>query len=125
MTSPPVDPVAADADRKLRRAGWRLILHTIRPQRAWVVSGVAAGVVWTAAKLVVPLIAASAIDDGMRTGDQAKVVAAMIDVALAPDPPRRLLLGSDAYRLVRDALPARLAGVEAQKDRAASTDVGD
>ena len=58
-------------------------------------------------------------------GDQAKVVAAMIDVALAPDPPRRLLLGSDAYRLVRDALPARLAGVEAQKDRAASTDVGD
>jgi NAD(P)-dependent dehydrogenase (short-subunit alcohol dehydrogenase family) len=58
-------------------------------------------------------------------GDQAKVVAAMIDVALAPDPPRRLLLGSDAYRLVRDALSARLAGVEAQKDRAASTDVGD
>ena len=58
-------------------------------------------------------------------GDQAKVVAAMIDVALAPDPPRRLLLGSDAYRLVRDGLSARLAGVEAQKDRAASTDVGD
>ena len=56
-------------------------------------------------------------------GDQAKVVAAMIDAALAPDPPRRLLLGSDAYRLVHDALAARLAGVEAQKDRAASTDV--
>jgi NAD(P)-dependent dehydrogenase (short-subunit alcohol dehydrogenase family) len=56
-------------------------------------------------------------------GDQAKVVAAMIDAALVPDPPRRLLLGSDAYRLVHDALAARLAGVEAQKDRAASTDV--
>ena len=56
-------------------------------------------------------------------GDQAKVVAAMIDAALAPDPPRRLLLGSDAYRLVHDALAARLAGVEAQRDRAASTDV--
>ena len=58
-------------------------------------------------------------------GDQAKVVAAMIDAALAPDPPRRLLLGSDAYRLVHDALAARLAGVEAQRDRAASTDVDD
>jgi NAD(P)-dependent dehydrogenase (short-subunit alcohol dehydrogenase family) len=56
-------------------------------------------------------------------GDQAKVVAAMIDAALAPDPPRRLLLGSDAYRLVHNALAARLAGVEAQKDQAAATDV--
>jgi hypothetical protein len=56
-------------------------------------------------------------------GDQAKVVAAMIDAALAPDPPRRLLLGSDAYRLVHDALAARLAAVEGQRDQAASTDV--
>jgi NAD(P)-dependent dehydrogenase (short-subunit alcohol dehydrogenase family) len=56
-------------------------------------------------------------------GDQAKVVAAMIDAALAPDPPGRLLLGSDAYRLVHDALAARLAGVEAQQDQAAATDV--
>ncbi len=64
----------ADADRTLRRAGWRLILQTIRPQGAWVVSGVAAGIVWTAAKLTVPLIAAAAIDDGMRAGDQGKVI---------------------------------------------------
>jgi NAD(P)-dependent dehydrogenase (short-subunit alcohol dehydrogenase family) len=56
-------------------------------------------------------------------GDQAKVVAAMIDAALAPDPPRRLLLGSDAYRLVQAALAARLAEVEAQQERAAATDV--
>jgi NAD(P)-dependent dehydrogenase (short-subunit alcohol dehydrogenase family) len=56
-------------------------------------------------------------------GDQAKVVAAMIDAGLAPDPPRRLLLGSDAYRLVHDALATRLAGVEAQRDQAAATDV--
>jgi NAD(P)-dependent dehydrogenase (short-subunit alcohol dehydrogenase family) len=56
-------------------------------------------------------------------GDQAKVVAAMIDAALAPDPPRRLLLGSDAYRLVHGALAARLAGIEAQQEQAASTDV--
>jgi NAD(P)-dependent dehydrogenase (short-subunit alcohol dehydrogenase family) len=56
-------------------------------------------------------------------GDQAKVVAAMIQAALSPDPPRRLLLGSDAYRLVHAALSARLAGFEAQQDLAASTDV--
>jgi NAD(P)-dependent dehydrogenase (short-subunit alcohol dehydrogenase family) len=56
-------------------------------------------------------------------GDQAKVVAAMINAALVPDPPRRLLLGSDAYRLTRDALTARLAGLEAQQDLAATTDV--
>jgi NAD(P)-dependent dehydrogenase (short-subunit alcohol dehydrogenase family) len=56
-------------------------------------------------------------------GDQAKVVAAMIDAALSPDPPRRLLLGSDAYRLVHAALAARLAEAEAQQDLAASTDV--
>ena len=50
-------------------------------------------------------------------------VAAMIDAALSPDPPRRLLLGSDAYRLVHAALAARLAEAEAQQDLAASTDV--
>jgi hypothetical protein len=47
----------------------------------------------------------------------------MIDAALAPDPPRRLLLGSDAYRLVHDALAARLAEVEAQQEQATVTDV--
>jgi NAD(P)-dependent dehydrogenase (short-subunit alcohol dehydrogenase family) len=56
-------------------------------------------------------------------GDQAKVVTAMIRAALAPDPPRRLLLGSDAYTRVHDGLAARLAAVEAQQDLAASTDV--
>jgi len=56
-------------------------------------------------------------------GDQAKVAAVMIDAALAPDPPRRLVLGADAYRLVHDGLAARLAGVEAQKGQAAAADV--
>lgn len=46
----------------------------IRPQRAWVVAGVTAGMVWTGAKLTIPLLAAAAIDDGMRAGDQGKVV---------------------------------------------------
>jgi hypothetical protein len=56
-------------------------------------------------------------------GDQAKVVAAMIQAALDPDPPRRLLLGSDAYARVHDALATRLAAVEAQQHLAATTDV--
>ena len=56
-------------------------------------------------------------------GDQGKVVAAMIDAALSADPPRRLLLGSDAYRLMHDALAGRLAAVEARKDTAGSADV--
>ncbi len=56
-------------------------------------------------------------------GDQVKVVTAMIEAALDPDPPRRLLLGSDAYARVHDALATRLAAVEAQQQLAASTDV--
>ncbi len=36
---------------------------------------------------------------------------------------RRLLLGSDAYAMVREALTARLARVEAQRELARSTDV--
>ena len=37
-------------------------------------------------------------------GSQTRVVAAMIEAALSENPPRRLLLGSDAYRLVTEAL---------------------
>ena len=48
--------------------------RSIATQRSWVVGGVAAGVIWTAAKLTIPLLAAAAIDDGMRHGDQGKVI---------------------------------------------------
>jgi hypothetical protein len=58
-------------------------------------------------------------------GDQAKVVDAMIDVAEVDDPPRRLLLGSDAYTRVHAALADRLAAFEGQKGVAYSTDVDD
>jgi ATP-binding cassette subfamily B protein len=64
----------AALDKARRREGWRLMRSAVRPQRGWVIGGVAAGVVWTAAKLTVPLLAAAAIDDGMRVGDQGKVV---------------------------------------------------
>jgi hypothetical protein len=55
-------------------------------------------------------------------GSQTRVVA-MIEAALSEHPPRRLLLGSDAYRLVTDALKDRLATFERQKAVAFSTDV--
>jgi NAD(P)-dependent dehydrogenase (short-subunit alcohol dehydrogenase family) len=57
-------------------------------------------------------------------GSQTKVVTAMIEAALSQNPPRRLLLGSDAYRLVTDALQERLSTFEQQKAVAFSTDVG-
>lgn len=55
-------------------------------------------------------------------GDLAKMVAAVLDAAGDPAAPLRLTLGSDAYRLIRDSLAARLADLEDQKDVAASTD---
>ncbi len=55
-------------------------------------------------------------------GSQTKVVAAMIEAALSNDPPRRLLLGSDAYGLVTRTLRDRLSAFEQQKAVAFSTD---
>jgi len=56
-------------------------------------------------------------------GSQTKVAAAMIEAALSENPPRRLLLGSDAYRLVTNALNERLSTFERQKAVAFSTDI--
>lgn len=58
-------------------------------------------------------------------GDPGKMAAAMIAAADADELPKRLVLGSDAYRLVRAALAERLALVEAQQELAASTDADD
>ncbi len=55
-------------------------------------------------------------------GDLAKMTTAILDAATAADPPRRLTLGSDSYRLIRSGLLARLAELEAQQDSAAATD---
>ena len=56
-------------------------------------------------------------------GSQTRDVAAMIEAAQSENPPRRLLLGSDAYRLVTEALNERLATFERQRAVAFSTDV--
>jgi NAD(P)-dependent dehydrogenase (short-subunit alcohol dehydrogenase family) len=56
-------------------------------------------------------------------GDVAKMAAAILDAATSKEAPLRLTLGSDAYRLIRGGLTARLADLEDQKDVAASTDM--
>jgi NAD(P)-dependent dehydrogenase (short-subunit alcohol dehydrogenase family) len=56
-------------------------------------------------------------------GSQTRVVAAIIEAALSENPPRRLLLGSDAYGLVTAALNQRLAIFELQRAVAFSTDI--
>jgi ATP-binding cassette, subfamily B, bacterial len=58
-----------DREAQLRRAGWRLMGATLRPQRGWVITGVVAGAIWTAAKLIIPAFAATAIDDGIIPGE--------------------------------------------------------
>lgn len=55
---------------------------------------------------------------------QENTVAAIIRAAEASDPPRRLVLGSDSWRLMTSALRCRLASVEAQEQNAASADIG-
>ena len=56
-------------------------------------------------------------------GDPQKVARAIVDCATAPNPPRRLALGSDAYRLIGAALRAQLDELEAQRELASSTDI--
>jgi ATP-binding cassette subfamily B protein len=62
-----------DRERELRHEGWRLMRSSIAPQRVWVVVGVLAGLMWTLAKITVPLLAAAAIDDGIIPGDGDKI----------------------------------------------------
>jgi hypothetical protein len=55
-------------------------------------------------------------------GDLVKMAVTILDAAACPVAPLRLTLGSDAYRLIRAGLTARLADLEGQEGVAASTD---
>jgi NAD(P)-dependent dehydrogenase (short-subunit alcohol dehydrogenase family) len=59
---------------------------------------------------------------GGALGDPQKVAQAIIDVAAQTPAPRRLVLGSDAYAAVHDALSTRLAELEAAKATSPTTD---
>jgi ATP-binding cassette subfamily B protein len=63
-----------DDDRALRRRGWRLIIDSLRPLWFWVLMGVVAALVWTLAKLAVPLLVAAAVDQGIVPNDAGEIV---------------------------------------------------
>jgi ATP-binding cassette subfamily B protein len=77
----------------------------VRPQKWWLVFGVIAGVLWTACKLTVPLLAASAIDDGMRVGDTGKVVSLTV-VMVVVGVFQAVFTGSRRYAAFRISLRA-------------------
>jgi len=56
------------------------------------------------------------------TDSPERTVAAIIRAADADEPPRRLVLGSDAWSLMTDALSRRLVEIAAQRDNAATAD---
>jgi NAD(P)-dependent dehydrogenase (short-subunit alcohol dehydrogenase family) len=58
----------------------------------------------------------------LSIGDPAKMVEAMIASVEQKPAPKRLALGSDAYRLIHAQLSARLMALEAQRELANSTD---
>ncbi|MDG4823251.1 SDR family oxidoreductase [Asanoa sp. WMMD1127] len=57
------------------------------------------------------------------TDSQEKTAAAIIAAADSADPPRRLVLGSDAWNLMTDTLRQRLADIESQQESAAVADL--
>jgi NAD(P)-dependent dehydrogenase (short-subunit alcohol dehydrogenase family) len=59
------------------------------------------------------------------TDSQENTVAGIIRAAVSANPPRRLVLGSDAWQLLTGALRERLAEVEIQRDNAATADAED
>ncbi|WP_328610098.1 SDR family oxidoreductase [Amycolatopsis sp. NBC_00345] len=59
------------------------------------------------------------------TDSQENTIAAVIRAADSANPPRRLVLGSDAWQLITGALRQRLAEAESQKDNAATADAED
>jgi len=51
-----------DAEKALRRAGWRLMWSAVKPHRKSVWTGVIAGLGWTAARVAVPTMVGIAVD---------------------------------------------------------------
>ncbi len=71
-----------EGDRELRRAGWRLIVSQLRAQGRWLGYGVFAGLCWSVAKILIPLLAAAAIDQGIIARDGDKIVKFAVLIAL-------------------------------------------
>jgi NAD(P)-dependent dehydrogenase (short-subunit alcohol dehydrogenase family) len=61
--------------------------------------------------------------DGKQPGDPAKAAAAVLHIASLKDPPLRLLLGSDAFRFVKQNDLAKMESDRKWKDLSISTDI--
>jgi hypothetical protein len=57
------------------------------------------------------------------TDSPQKTVAAIIRAGDSDEPPRRLVLGSDAWQLLTEALTRRLDEIEPQRKNAATADI--
>ncbi|HET8930828.1 MAG TPA: ABC transporter ATP-binding protein [Acidimicrobiales bacterium] len=68
------DVTDSDTDATTGRRGWQLLWRQVRAQRAGLIVGILAGVVWTAAKVTVPMLIQTAIDDGIDAGDTHAVI---------------------------------------------------
>ncbi|MET0628647.1 MAG: ABC transporter ATP-binding protein [Acidimicrobiia bacterium] len=77
MTRGPVDQ-----EKQARRAGWRLMARLLLSHKGWLAVGVVAGLVWTAARVIVPLLTAAAVDQGIIPDDTAVSLKYAIAIAL-------------------------------------------
>ena len=64
----------------------------------------------------------NAVNQGNQPGDPAKAGDVLIDALESENPPLRMLLGSDAVKIVRGALESRLQELEQWADASARTD---
>jgi ATP-binding cassette, subfamily B, bacterial len=92
-----------ERDLAARTAGWRLMVEAVRPQKWWIVVGVASGFIWTLARLAVPQLAARAVDDGIR-GDDLHLVLLLTLAMLAVGVVQALTTGLRRYCAFRIAL---------------------
>ena len=64
------------------RRGARLLLGQIRIQRKGFIVGIIAGVIWTAAKVTIPMLIQAAIDDGISAHDSDAVIRWALTIGL-------------------------------------------
>jgi ATP-binding cassette, subfamily B, bacterial len=64
-----VGGVAGRESTSERAAAWRLMYDSIRHQARWVVLGVVLGLLWSAARVIVPLLVRGAVDHGIEADD--------------------------------------------------------
>ena len=68
------EPATEVRSPELRRGGWRMMARATKRAGKWIAIGLTVSIAWVAAKIVVPLAAAAAIDEGFDPYDGAVIV---------------------------------------------------